>query len=218
MVTVEVDSVRVESRLSAGEIGCPCCPGGVLGGWGHARSRPVAGVAERVRPRRARCRSCSVTHVLLPVSLLLRRAYLAEWVFSALLAKARGAGHRPIASWLGVPTSTVRGWLRRFGGRFEAVRAWFLGIAMTAGVDVRIPKASGSGWVDALAAIGAATKSITTRFGPVGILGVVTAAGVAAAGSSGRLLAPGWPPGPGRCAATPVGPDDPGSDRQSSRT
>jgi hypothetical protein len=100
---------------------------------------------------------------------------------------------------LGVPTSTVRGWLRRFGGRFEAVRTWFLGIAVTAGVDVRIPKASGSGWVDALAAIGAATGSITTRFGLAGILGTVTAAGVAAAGSSGRLLAPGWPPDPDRC-------------------
>jgi len=36
MVTVEVDPVRVESRLAAGEIGCPRC-GGVLGGWGHAR-------------------------------------------------------------------------------------------------------------------------------------------------------------------------------------
>jgi hypothetical protein len=30
MVTVEVDPVRVESRLAAGEIACPCC-GGVLG-------------------------------------------------------------------------------------------------------------------------------------------------------------------------------------------
>ena len=42
MVTVEVDPARVESRLAAGEIGCPCCVDGtsrsvgvmpVLVGW-----------------------------------------------------------------------------------------------------------------------------------------------------------------------------------------
>ena len=73
MVTVEIDPVCVESRLSAGELRCPVCPLGVLGGWGHARARSVVGGRGRVRPRRARCRDCSVTQVLLPVSLLLRR-------------------------------------------------------------------------------------------------------------------------------------------------
>ncbi|MBX8689175.1 helix-turn-helix domain-containing protein, partial [Mycobacterium sp. 20091114027_K0903767] len=34
MVTVEADLVSVESRLAAGEIGCPSCADGVLGGWG----------------------------------------------------------------------------------------------------------------------------------------------------------------------------------------
>jgi hypothetical protein len=218
MVTVEVDPVRVESRLAAGEIGCPCCGDGVLGGWGHGRPRVIAGTDERVRPRRSRCRKCRVTHVLLPVSLLLRRAYPAEWIVSALAAKAGGAGHRTIAAWLGVPASTVRGWLRALAGRYEQVRIWFVGIAITAGVDVRVPKASGSPWIDALAAIGAATSSITTRFGSAGVLGAVTVAGVAVAGSGGRLLAPGWPPNPGRPAATPVGPDDPGVGAQSSRT
>ena len=46
MVTVEVDPVRVESRLAAGEIDCPTCRDGVLGGWGYrpglARSRGSA--------------------------------------------------------------------------------------------------------------------------------------------------------------------------------
>lgn len=92
MVTVEVDPVRVESRLAAGGIGCPGCGAGLLGGWEYARPRVIAGTDTRVRPRRARCRSCGVTHVLLPVSLLLRRAYLAELVFAALVAKALGSG------------------------------------------------------------------------------------------------------------------------------
>jgi hypothetical protein len=41
MVTVEVDLACVESRLLAGEIGCPTCRNGVLGGWGYARVRQV---------------------------------------------------------------------------------------------------------------------------------------------------------------------------------
>jgi hypothetical protein len=59
MVTVEVDSERVESRLAAGEVACPSCPQGVLVRWGFARSRPVVGMAEPVRPRRSRCRGCA---------------------------------------------------------------------------------------------------------------------------------------------------------------
>jgi len=212
MVTVEVDSVGVESRLAAGEIGCPCCVGGVLGGWGYARERSVAGTEWRVRPRRARCRGCGVTHVLLPVSLLLRRAYLAEWIWAAFVAKANGAGHRQIARGLGVPASTVRGWLRAMGARLEPVRAWFMGVAVAAGIDVRVPGASGSRWVDALAAVAAAWVAVTGRFGGFGMLGAVTAAGVAVAGSGGRLLAPGWPSVRPATRPTPVGPEDPGSD------
>ncbi len=107
MVTVEVDPVRVESRLAAGEIGCPGC-GGVLGGWGHARARRIAGLADLVRPRRARCRACAVTHVLLPVSVLLRRAYAAEQIWSVWSARTDGLGHRRIAAVIRVPAATVR--------------------------------------------------------------------------------------------------------------
>jgi hypothetical protein len=73
-VTVESDLVRVESRLVAGQVGCPDCRG-VLRPWGWARPRGVHGVAGVLRPRRARCGRCLVTHVLLPVTVLLRRAY-----------------------------------------------------------------------------------------------------------------------------------------------
>jgi hypothetical protein len=48
VVTVEVDPVRVESRLAAGGIGCPTCGDGVLGGWGM----PVSG---RSRDGAIRC-------------------------------------------------------------------------------------------------------------------------------------------------------------------
>lgn len=206
MVTVEVDAVHVESRLSAGEISCPCCAGGVLGGWGHARPRTIVGAGARLRPRRARCRGCGATHVLLPVSLLLRRAYLAELVWAALVLKARGCGHRRIGLRLTVPVSTVRGWLRVLGRRLEAVRIWFGVVAHTAGIDVTVPKASGSPWGDALGAIGWATAVLIDRFGRSSVFGAVTAAQVVVAASGGRLLAPGWPEAGAPVNATPTGP------------
>lgn len=217
MVTVEVDPACVESRLLSGAISCPSCSDGVLAGWGFARSRRVVGMSEQVRPRRSRCRACAVTHVLLPVVLLQRRAYLAETIWAALVAKARGSGHRPIARRLGIPASTVRGWLRVSASRCEAVRIWFLSIVVTAGVDVSIPKASGSVWGDAVAAVEAARVAITARFGGPWVLEVVTAAAVAVAGSGGRLLAPGWPVPTKSGAATPLGPDISALDPSSSR-
>jgi hypothetical protein len=201
VVTVEMDSVCVEARLSAGEIGCPSCGVGVLGGWGHARARRVVGLAGRVRPRRSRCRGCLVTHVLLPVSLLLRRAYLAEWIWAALVARAvpGGPGFRGIAAGLGVPGSTVRGWLRRMAGRLGAVRVHFVQATVVAGVDVRLPGAAGSGWADVVAAVEAARVAIVGRFG-----GSVSGASAAVAGSGGRLLSPGWPGFSVGADATPV--------------
>lgn len=204
MVTVEVDLVRVESRLAAGELSCPSCPDGVLARWGYGRSRRVVGLADPVRPRRSRCRGCAVTHVLLPVSLLLRRAYAAELIWAVFEARAAGVGYRRIAAAAGIPACTVRRWLRVMGRRVEAVRQWFIGVAVTVGVDVSIPAATGTGVGDVLAAVGAARESIVARFGPDQVLSAVTAAGVAVACSGARLLAPGWPPVSGWVGPTPV--------------
>lgn len=206
MVTVEADLEHVESRLKAGEIPCPSCPGGILGGWGHARPRTIIGTAMPIRPRRARCRTCRATHVLLPVTLLLRRAYLADWIWAALVAKARGHGHRDIAHRLRIPASTVRGWLRRVSGHLRPVREWFIGVAVAVGVDPAIPTAADTAFGDTLAAISAATTATISRFGPGGILGAVTDAAMAVAASGGRLLAPGWPPQPAPVSATRVAP------------
>jgi hypothetical protein len=120
LVTVEADQVRVESRLLGRELSCPDCPG-VLAPWGFARQRGVRGVGS-LRPRRARCAACLVTHVLLPVTVLLRRADAAGVIWAGLLARAAGRGHRTIGLLLGVPVSTVRGWLRRLASRLESVR------------------------------------------------------------------------------------------------
>ncbi|EUA44182.1 hypothetical protein I552_3954 [Mycobacterium xenopi 3993] len=78
------------------------------GRLGYARVRRVEGLGGPLRPRRARCRACLVTHVLLPVTVLLRRAYAAERIWAALTSRAEGAGHRRIGASLGVPAATVR--------------------------------------------------------------------------------------------------------------
>lgn len=192
MVTVEADLVCVESRLAAGQIRCPACSQGVLGGWGFARTRRVVGLAGAIRPRRARCRSCLVTHVLLPVTVLLRRGYAAQVIWESLWLRGRGRGHRQIAEQLGVPAATVRGWLRRAGGRLEAVRARFLTMAVRVGIDVTIPDEQGCPWGEVVAAVDAAAAAIRQRFGPAGLVGAVTPAQVLVAVSGGRLLWPGW--------------------------
>jgi hypothetical protein len=193
LVTVEVDQVRVESRLVAGLVVCPDCSGS-LRPWGWARPRGVHGLAEVLHPRRARCPECLATHVLLPVTVLLRRAYAVEVIGAALVARAVGLGHRRIAEQLGVPATTVRGWLRVLGARVAAVRTWLLQVAHRAGVDQAVPKARSSAWGDLLAALEAATVAVRGRFGLFGILGPVTVWQVGCACSAGRLLSPGWPP------------------------
>lgn len=217
VVTVSADSSSVESRLSAGEMVCPACLVGVLGGWGFARSRSIVGAVGRLRPRRARCRNCLVTHVLLPVVVLLRRAYLAELVWTALQARAAGGGHRRIGACLSVPASTVRGWLRRAAGRLEAARTVFLQNAVIAGVDVRIPTSAGSAWADLVAAVAVAAGSLSVRFAVTPGSGGPSLALVASAGSGGRLLSPGWPLATTAGDATPVDPDAPPAEAGASR-
>jgi hypothetical protein len=163
---------------------------GRLARWGFGVARAVrglGGVVARWRPRRARCRGCGVTHVLLPVSALSRRADLAEVVGAALAAKAAGAGHRAIAGWLSRPAETVRGWLRRFAVRAAGWRAVFMGVLVEAGVDPVLPTPAGSGFADAVAAIVAAGSVPAGRW-PV--LGSVSPWVFASAVTGGALLAP----------------------------
>jgi transposase-like protein len=192
VVTVGGDAAAVEQRLVEGRIVCPGCRG-VLAGWGHARARSVRdlGGVVRVRPRRARCAGCRATHVLLPVGLLVRRADTAVVIGSALTARTGGMGYRRIAVVLGRPAETVRGWLRRFGGRVEAVRRLFTVLLRAVAADPVMPEPAGSGWADAVAAVGAAAAAVAARFAVF----TVPVWRWASAVSGGRLLAPGWPPG-----------------------
>lgn len=191
MITVGANPAEVERLLADGELECPLC-GGVLARWGHARARVLRGGRGpvRLRPRRSRCRGCGATHVLLPVLALLRRADLAEVIGAALAAKAAGKGVRPIAAATGRPAGTVRGWLRRFGSRAEAVRAFFTGLLVDVGVDPVPPAAGPSPFADAVAAVAGAAAAALSRWPGIG---EVTPWRLASAASGGRLLSPGWP-------------------------
>lgn len=190
MLTVETDIDAVEERLGSGRLVCPGCSG-VLAGWGRVRGRQVRDVdgVLWIVPRRARCTGCGATHVLLPVLLLARRADTAAVIGTGLTAKATGAGHRLIAALLGRPPETVRGWLRRFATRIEAVRAVFTRWCRDLAPDPVLPGPAGSAWADAVAVIAAAAAAVGSRFG----LGEVPVWQVAAAVSAARLLSPGWP-------------------------
>jgi hypothetical protein len=93
LLTVEADHDRVESRLAAGRVACPDCPR-ALRPWGWARPRGVRELAGLLRPRQARCPGCLVTHVLLPVTVLSRRAYAVEVIGAALLGIGRSGWPR----------------------------------------------------------------------------------------------------------------------------
>jgi hypothetical protein len=194
VVTVEFDLDRVERRLVAGELWCASC-GGVLRGWGRARPRQVRGPDGPVGlwPRRSRCTGCGVTHVLLPVTALARRADTATVIISALAAKAkRGLGFRRIAAELGRPVETVRGWLRRFAERAEAVRSVFTVWLVAVDPDPVMPDPAGGLIADAVTVLAAVAAAVRRRFG----LLRVSLAETAVAVSGGRLLAPGWPGAP----------------------
>ncbi|MDT3446957.1 helix-turn-helix domain-containing protein [Pseudofrankia sp. BMG5.37] len=172
VLTVEADVVSVERRLAAGGLACPGC-GGVLAPWGRSTSRPLRDLDWAVlwlRPRRARCSGCGHTHVLLPVVALLRRADLAVVVWAGLLAAAAGKGARRVAALLGRPRSTVRGWLRRFAGRSEAVRRVFTGLLVAVGVDAVVPAPAGSPVADAVAAVAGAAVVAGARWALLGVV------------------------------------------------
>lgn len=164
---VSGDPGRVEIELVCG-LACPACGEG-LARWGWARVRTVrgaGGASRQVRPRRARCRGCGRTHVLLGDDLLLRRRDEVAVIGSALVAHAAGEGHRPIAGRLGVPVATVRGWLRRFRLRATVIAAFFTtwALALVPGSDP--PVSTGSEAGDAVEAVGMATRAAVIRFGP----------------------------------------------------
>jgi transposase-like protein len=167
VLIVGVDPVVVEADLVAGRLVCPVCATS-LRRWGWARERELRSRAgtRRFRPRRGLCTGCGSTHVLLPEDGLARRRDAVADIGDALVAKAAGSGHRPIAARLGVPAATVRGWLRRFGAMAERIREHFTRWAVALDPMLGPVAPAGSAFADAVGAIGAAAAAAVRRLGP----------------------------------------------------
>ena len=166
MLIVCAEQARVESELLAGALSCPSC-WGVLGPWGHARERVLRcrGGDRLLRPRRARCRGCAGTHVLLAELAFSRRQDEVSVIGEAIVAKVAGEGFRRIAARLGACPETVRGWLRRFAERAERIRAHFTRCAVALDPELAPVMPVGSGVADALEAIAVAGRAWVLRFG-----------------------------------------------------
>lgn len=182
---VEPDAVRVEAILAVGKYECVACGVGRLAPWGFARERVLRDRTRTVtlRPRRSRCVSCLVTHVLLPTVALLRRRDLAEVIGAALQARfVDGTSRKKVAAAAGVEPDTARGWFRRFAQRSEEIRVTFTEWAHRLDPGLGAIEPRGSPAADALEAIGVAAAAAARGLNPTPPWWFV--AGV----SGGRLL------------------------------
>lgn len=166
MKIVCADVAVVEDELVGGRLGCPSCRG-TLGPWGHARERVLRCRAgdRLLRPRRARCRGCEGTHVLLPEIALGRRQDEVSVIGEAIVAKAGGEGFRRIAARLGACPETVRGWLRAFGSRAGEIRGFFTRMALALDPEHGPVLPAGNRVADAVEAIAITGRAWALRFG-----------------------------------------------------
>lgn len=190
---VSEDAEAVEAVLQAGEMSCPAC-GGRLAPWGYARRRKLreSNVQRALRPRRARCAGCGITHVLLPSLALLRRRDSAAVIVGAIFAHVvDGLSRSAVAATAGVPFDTARGWLRRFAILATPIRALFAALATNYDPELGPIEPRGSPEADAAEAIGVAAAAAVRRHGPSPLWAFVSGA------SGGRLLQHQLPlPGP----------------------
>ncbi len=147
MLTVPADPDLVERLLRGGELTCPRCRTGVLGGHGWVRSRwlrkadgrvvalKARASAEEIASgkagpglRRGRCKGagCGATHVLAPPPVLWRRLDEAVVIGVVLESRAEGLGYLRITGRLGrvaagaVGLGAELGVARRCAARFAA--------------------------------------------------------------------------------------------------
>jgi len=134
---------------------CPACRVPMTFWSGYLRHVREGGRCRKIFVPRLRCRSCRVTHALLPAFVLAWRLDAAETIGTVVAAVAgKACGVRPAAERLGVPHTTARGWCRRFSGRGGELGTAFAALAVELGGEPVRPPADPGRF--ALAAISAA--------------------------------------------------------------
>lgn len=167
MLIVESDPAAVELFLSTGKLACPSC-GGVLRPWGWARDRALreVGREQRLSVRRSRCGACTKSHVLLPDRCLLRRRDGVGTIMAGLIERAQKVATARIATGLGTPLDTVRGWFRQFTRRAEELRVQLWAFAHVLDPELEPIAPSGGRLADAVEALGIAMRAAGRRLGP----------------------------------------------------
>ena len=119
-----LDETRAQVDIAGSVLPCPGCTER-LRRWVFARPRSLrapGGGRVWLRPRRVRCTSCAVAHVLFPVIAPGRHGLAIDVVEQVLLARTQGRNHRTVGAVvpeLEIPPDTVRGWIRRVSARAE---------------------------------------------------------------------------------------------------
>lgn len=159
-------ALDVESYASAGRRviaprrRCPGC-GSVMIFWSGYRRYVRERRQFRIFIHRAKCRSCGVSHALIPAFLLKRRFDPVEVIGLALMRAVGGEGMRPIAALLGVPHSTARDWRWRYRARAPTLASGFAAAAVEVGGMA--PDLSADPEAAALGALAAAWESTRKR-------------------------------------------------------
>ncbi|MGH2930647.1 MAG: DUF6431 domain-containing protein [Solirubrobacteraceae bacterium] len=105
---------------------CPGCRAQMIFHGSYARPLRLGEEIVRLVVRRARCRSCRVTHALTPDFVALQRLDGIEAIGGAIEQMAGGVVAAAIAKATAVPYTTVRDWRRRFADRAELLTKGFL--------------------------------------------------------------------------------------------
>jgi transposase-like protein len=113
---------------------CPDCGLALTFRSGYERFVRSGGLCHMLWLRRGQCRPCGQSHVLLPSFLVSGRLDAVTGIGAVIVAVLEGAaGVRPVAERAGVPHTTARDWVRRFGVRAGMLASGFAALAVALG-------------------------------------------------------------------------------------
>jgi len=133
--TLSVDAYAAAGRdVEIPRAHCPSCLEPMVLWSGYSRFVRHEGIAHKIWIPRGLCAPCGGTHALLPAFVARNRLDSIETIGAALESVTSGeTGVRPAADLLGVPHTTVRGWVRRFGRRSHSLAVSFAALAVELG-------------------------------------------------------------------------------------